>query len=147
MPARIPLQSKSPSKSTSVWNEVWAMPCPKSPLCASFWNASMTSRSRPKREEQKSFILPSSQPVQGLQKVQAALVRRTAKLYTQQGKTLSTATADQDTTIIETQAGLSAPLRRMSGLSTDGGGMGGSGLDPGRSLPGWECAGAAGAFA
>ena len=43
---------------------------------------------RPKREEQKSFILPSSQPVQGLQQVQAGMVRRIAKLYAEQGQGL-----------------------------------------------------------
>lgn len=57
--------------------------------------------SRPKREEQKSFILPSSQPVQGLQQVQAGTVRRIAKLYAEQGQPLSIATVDQDATIIE----------------------------------------------
>lgn len=56
---------------------------------------------RPKREEQKSFILPSSQPVQGLQEVQAGAVRRIARLYAEQGQKLSIATVDQDATIIE----------------------------------------------
>src|ERR1043165_5093813 len=56
---------------------------------------------RPNREEQKSFILPSSQAVQGLQQVQAGMVRRVAKLYGQQGQGLKTATIDQDATIIE----------------------------------------------
>jgi hypothetical protein len=56
---------------------------------------------RPKREEQKSFILPSSQPVQRLQEVQAGAVRRIAKLYAEQGQKLSIATVDQDATIIE----------------------------------------------
>ena len=56
---------------------------------------------RPKREEQKSFILPSSQPVQGLQAVQAGAVGRIAKLYREQGQELSIATIDQDATIIE----------------------------------------------
>jgi hypothetical protein len=64
---------------------------------------------RPKREEQKSFILPSSQPVHGLQQVQAGAVRRIAKLYADQGQGLKTATIDQDATIIEShkQAALS----------------------------------------
>jgi hypothetical protein len=57
--------------------------------------------SRPKREEQKSFILPSSQPVQGFQQVQAGAVGRIAKLYAEQGQKLSIATVDQDATIIE----------------------------------------------
>ena len=56
---------------------------------------------RPEREEQKSFILPSSQPVQGLQQVQAGVVRRVAKLYAEQGRGLKIATIDQDATIIE----------------------------------------------
>ena len=56
---------------------------------------------RPPREVQKSFIMPSSQPVQGLQSVLAGGVRRTAKLYAEQGQTLRIATVDQDATIIE----------------------------------------------
>ena len=58
-------------------------------------------KSRPSREVQKSFIMPSSQPVQGLQSVQAGVVRHIAKLYTQQERSLRTATVDQDATIIE----------------------------------------------
>jgi DDE family transposase len=56
---------------------------------------------RPKREVQKSFIMPSSEPVQGLQSVQAGVVRRIAKLYAQQQQPLRIATVDQDATIIE----------------------------------------------
>jgi hypothetical protein len=56
---------------------------------------------RPPREKQKSFILPSSQPVQGLQNVQAGAVRRIAKRYAQQGQPQRIATIDQDATIIE----------------------------------------------
>jgi hypothetical protein len=56
---------------------------------------------RPAREAQKSFILPSSQPVQGLQSILAGSVRRTAKLYAEQGQALRMATVDQDATIIE----------------------------------------------
>jgi hypothetical protein len=56
---------------------------------------------RPKREEQKSFILASSQSVQGLQQVQAGMIRRIAKLYAEQGQALKIATIDQDATIIE----------------------------------------------
>jgi len=56
---------------------------------------------RPPREVQKSFIMPSSEPVRGLQLVLAGVVRRTAKLYTEQGQSLSIATVDQDATIIE----------------------------------------------
>jgi hypothetical protein len=56
---------------------------------------------RPPRDVQKSFIMPSSQPVQGLQSVLAGGVRRTAKLYGEQGQALRIATVDQDATIIE----------------------------------------------
>ena len=56
---------------------------------------------RPPRAVQKSFIMPSSQPVQGLQMVLAGGVRRTAKLYAAQGQALRLATVDQDATIIE----------------------------------------------
>jgi len=56
---------------------------------------------RPPREVQKSFIMPCSQPVQGLQSVLAGSVRRTAKLYAEQGQSLRLATVDQDATIIE----------------------------------------------
>jgi hypothetical protein len=56
---------------------------------------------RPPREKQKSFILPSSEPVQGLQNVQAGVVRRIAKRYAQQGQAQRIATIDQDATIIE----------------------------------------------
>jgi len=56
---------------------------------------------RPPREEQKSFIMPSSQPVAGLQSVLAGGVKRTAKLYAEQGQALRIATVDQDATIIE----------------------------------------------
>jgi hypothetical protein len=56
---------------------------------------------RPAREVQKSFIMPSSKPVQGLQSVLAGGVRRTAKLYAEQGQALRLATVDQDATIIE----------------------------------------------
>jgi hypothetical protein len=56
---------------------------------------------RPKREVQKSFIFPSSQPVHSLQRVQSGLVRRIAKLYEKQGQPQRIATVDQDATIIE----------------------------------------------
>lgn len=56
---------------------------------------------RPPRDQQKSFILPSSGPVQGLQNVQAGAVRRIAKRYAQQGQAQRMATIDQDATIIE----------------------------------------------
>jgi hypothetical protein len=56
---------------------------------------------RPKREVQKSFIFPSSQPIRALQEVQGGLVRRIARLYQEQGQALRIATVDQDATIIE----------------------------------------------
>ncbi len=56
---------------------------------------------RPPREVQKSFIMPSSQAVQGLQAVLAGGVRRTAKRYAEQGQALRIATVDQDATLIE----------------------------------------------
>ena len=56
---------------------------------------------RPKREDQKSFIFPSSEPVAALQQVQSGLVRRIAKLYRQAGQAQRIATVDQDATIIE----------------------------------------------
>jgi hypothetical protein len=56
---------------------------------------------RPAREVQKSFIMPSSKPVAGLQAVLAGGVQRTAKLYAEQGQALRIATVDQDATIIE----------------------------------------------
>ena len=56
---------------------------------------------RPKREEQKSFIFPTSAPVAALQEVQVGLVRRIAKLAEKQGQAQRIATIDQDATIIE----------------------------------------------
>lgn len=56
---------------------------------------------RPARAVQKSFIMPSSEPVAGLQSVLAGGVQRTAKLYAEQGQALRIATIDQDATIIE----------------------------------------------
>ena len=56
---------------------------------------------RPERAVQKSFIFPSSTPVNGLQRVQSGLVRRIAKLYEKQGQPQRIGTVDQDATIIE----------------------------------------------
>src|ERR1017187_429036 len=56
---------------------------------------------RPKREVQKSFIFPSSQPVSALQEVLSGQVRRIARLYEKQGQPQRVATVDQDATIIE----------------------------------------------
>jgi len=56
---------------------------------------------RPNRDQQKSFILPSSDAIQALQQVQAGMVGRVAKLYAEQQRALTIATIDQDATIIE----------------------------------------------
>jgi len=56
---------------------------------------------RPSREVQKSFILPSTQPVAALQEVQAHTVRRIARRYEAQDQAQKIATVDQDATIIE----------------------------------------------
>ena len=56
---------------------------------------------RPSRDVQKSFILPSTQPVAALQDVQTYLVRRIARRYEAQGQVQHIATVDQDATIIE----------------------------------------------
>jgi len=56
---------------------------------------------RPKREVQKSFIFPSSEPVSALQQVLSGQVRRIARLYENQGQRQRLATVDQDATIIE----------------------------------------------
>jgi hypothetical protein len=58
-------------------------------------------KQRPPRQEQKSFIFPSSQPVAALQEVQSGLVRRIARLYEKQGQAQRIGTVDQDATIIE----------------------------------------------
>ena len=49
---------------------------------------------RPPRAQQKSFLLPASQPVQALQQVQAGFVQNIAKGYTKAGETLTIATID-----------------------------------------------------
>ena len=56
---------------------------------------------RPPREKQLSFIVPSSNPVQGLQQVQAGGVQRIATLYEQHGQRMTIATIDQDATLVE----------------------------------------------
>jgi hypothetical protein len=56
---------------------------------------------RPSRETQKSFIMPSTEPINGLQQVQAHTVRRIAMRYEEQGQAQRIATVDQDATIIE----------------------------------------------
>jgi hypothetical protein len=64
---------------------------------------------RPAREMQKSFILPSTQPVNALQGVQAHTVRRIARRYEQQGQHQRIATVDQDATIIESHKQAALP--------------------------------------
>lgn len=64
---------------------------------------------RPPRDKQKSFIMPSSAPVQALQQVQAGMVRRIAKLYEEQGQKQATATIDQDATLIESHKQAALP--------------------------------------
>lgn len=59
------------------------------------------NQNRPEREIQKSFIFPASQAIDGLQQVQAGVVRRIAKLYAANGQAQTIATIDQDATIIE----------------------------------------------
>jgi hypothetical protein len=64
---------------------------------------------RPPREEQKSFIVPSSDGVASLQQVQVGAVRRIAKLYAAQGQAQRIATIDQDATIIESHKRAALP--------------------------------------
>jgi hypothetical protein len=64
---------------------------------------------RPSRQIQKSFILPSTQPVKALQDVQAHTVRRIARRYEQQGQPQQIATVDQDATIIESHKKTALP--------------------------------------
>ena len=55
---------------------------------------------RPARAAQKSFIVPSRAPVQGLQQVLAGRGGRVARLYAAPGRALTIATVDQDATLI-----------------------------------------------
>lgn len=64
---------------------------------------------RPARAEQKSFIMPSSEPIRGLQQVLAGAVRQIAKLYAQEGQAQAIATVDQDATIIESHKQAARP--------------------------------------
>jgi hypothetical protein len=64
---------------------------------------------RPSRQIQKSFILPSTQPVNALQEVLAHTVRRIARRYEQQGQPQQIATVDQDATIIESHKKTALP--------------------------------------
>lgn len=56
---------------------------------------------RPSRDVQLSFIVPESEPLKALQKVQAAGIERIASLYENSGQAQRIATVDQDATIIE----------------------------------------------
>jgi len=56
---------------------------------------------RPARTEQKSFIFPASQAIQGFQQVLAGSVQKIAQRYAQRGQAQRIATVDQDATIIE----------------------------------------------
>jgi len=56
---------------------------------------------RPPREEQKSFIMPPSEPQKGLDRVLAGLVGQIARLLKKCGRGQKIATVDQDATIIE----------------------------------------------
>ena len=64
---------------------------------------------RPERDQQKSFILPSTRGVRALQEVQAGLVGRVAKLHEAQQAPLRIATVDQDATIIESHKRAALP--------------------------------------
>jgi hypothetical protein len=64
---------------------------------------------RPSREVQKSFIMPSTEPVAALQEVLAHTVRRIARRYDAQGQAQRIATVDQDATIIESHKAAALP--------------------------------------
>ncbi|MBI2927183.1 MAG: transposase [Verrucomicrobia bacterium] len=101
---------------------------------------------RPPREEQKSVIVPSSPPVEGLQRVQAGLVGRVAHLYEEQQRALKIATIDQDATIIESHKEAARPHYEggrgyQPMVAVWGGGRPGGG----RPISGRQCAGPAGA--
>jgi hypothetical protein len=64
---------------------------------------------RPGRDIQKSFIMPSTEPVAALQEVQVHTVRRIARRYEVQGQAQQIATVDQDATIIESHKATALP--------------------------------------
>ena len=64
---------------------------------------------RPPRDEQKSFILPPSKPLAGLQSVLAGTVRAIAGVMDRQGCPQTIATVDQDATIIESHKAAAYP--------------------------------------
>jgi len=79
-------------------------PLPKVSAVRSFlerFHDEALEQSRPPRAVQKSFIVPSSAPVEGLQAVQAGVVRRVAQLYAERQTAVRIATVDQDATIFE----------------------------------------------
>jgi len=64
---------------------------------------------RPKREVQKIFIFPESDPIRALQNVQAGGVRNIARRYKEEGQPQRMATVDQDATIIESHKKAALP--------------------------------------
>ena len=64
---------------------------------------------RPCRDIQKSFIMPSTEPVAALQEVIAHTVRRIAHRYEAQRQAQKIATVDQDATIIESHKAAALP--------------------------------------
>jgi hypothetical protein len=56
---------------------------------------------RPPRAEQKSFIMPASEPQQGLDRVLTGMVKHIASLLKKHGVPQTIATIDQDATLIE----------------------------------------------
>lgn len=64
---------------------------------------------RPKREVQKSFIFPESDPIRALQNVQAGGVRAIARRYVEEGQPQRIVTVDQDATLIESHKKTALP--------------------------------------
>ena len=64
---------------------------------------------RPKREQQRSFILPDSDALAALQLVQTDGVRAIAARYAKEDQALRIATVDQDATIIESHKAAALP--------------------------------------
>jgi hypothetical protein len=73
---------------------------------------------RPAREVQRSFIMPSSAPLQAFQKVQSETVQRISDPYSLHEQAQTIATIDQDATIIESYTSL--PVGPGNGLSVAG---------------------------
>jgi hypothetical protein len=85
---------------------------------------------------QTSYIPEENAALQGLGKVNQDLVRELAQL----GAPQTIATIDLDSTIIESWKN---KLSRLTRASAAAGGVGGDECGGGRSVSGWECAGAA----